>query len=87
MTNIPEETSKRITSLRFLLMLFVMIKHNAVVKNIFMHDLPFYEPGIVSFIKEFFADGVGELAVPLFFIFSMKILLQTGAHGLFMTIY
>lgn len=70
MTNIPEETSKRITSLRFLLMLFVMIKHNAVVKNIFMHELPFYEPGIVSFIKEFFADGVGELAVPLFFIFS-----------------
>ena len=70
MTNIPEETSKRITSLRFLLMLFVMIKHNAIVKGIFMHQLPFYEPGIVTFIKEFFANGLGELAVPVFFIFS-----------------
>lgn len=70
MVTLDEETSKRITSLRFLLMLLVMIKHNAIVRDIFMHELPFYEPSAVTFIKEFFANGLGELAVPLFFFFS-----------------
>ena len=70
MVTVNEEASKRITSLRFLLMLLVMIKHNAIVKDIVMHELPFYEPNVVTFIKEFFSNGLGELAVPLFFFFS-----------------
>lgn len=72
--SINEIDSKRITSLRFLLMLLVMIKHNAIVKGLFMHELPFHETKIVNFIKEFFADGLGELAVPVFFIFSSYLL-------------
>ncbi|WP_191018073.1 acyltransferase family protein [Treponema zioleckii] len=70
MTEISENTSKRITSLRFLLMLFVMIKHNALVNGLFMAELPFDESKATTFIKEFFANGLGELAVPVFFIFS-----------------
>ena len=70
MIDIDENTSKRITSLRFLLMLFVMIKHNAIVKDLFMHEMPFSEPTAVTFIKEFFANGLGEIAGPVFFFFS-----------------
>lgn len=67
---ISESTSKRITALRFPLMLLVMIKHNVIVKGLFIHDLPFEESSLVTIIKEFFANGLGELAVPVFFIFS-----------------
>ncbi len=73
-SGISESSSKRITSLRFLLMLFVMIKHNALVKGLFMRSLPFSEPKAVTFIKEFFATGLGELAVPVFFVFSAYLL-------------
>ena len=71
---ISETNSKRITSLRFPLMLLVMIKHNAIVKGLFMHEFPFVEPRAVTFIKEFLANGLGELAVPVFFMFSAYLL-------------
>lgn len=77
MTEISENCSKRITSLRFFLMLLVMIKHNTIVKGIFMKELPFSEAKIVTFIKEFFANGLGELAVPVFFIFSAFLLFSS----------
>lgn len=85
MVNIDENTSKRITSLRFLLMLFVMIKHNAIVKDLFMHEMPFSEPTAVTFIKEFFANGLGELAVPVFFFFS-GFLLASSDDSYFFTL-
>ena len=78
MAAISEDASKRITSLRFLLLLFVMVKHNAIVKDIFFQNLPFSEPKIVTFIKEFFANGLGELAVPVFFIFSAFLLASSS---------
>lgn len=77
MADIPEDSSKRKTSLRFLLMLFVMIKHNAIVKVMFMNELPFAESKPAMVIKEFFANGLGELAVPLFFIFSLILIVAT----------
>ena len=70
MISISEASSKRITSLRFLLMFLVMIKHNAIVRGLFISDIPFNEPVWITFIKEFSAKGLGELAVPVFFIFS-----------------
>lgn len=70
---ISEETSKRITSLRFLLIVLVVFIHNhftldtiaVAAKNTLLN-----ENSIAYWIKLFIAQGLGRCAVPLFFVFS-----------------
>ncbi len=75
---IDEETSRRITSLRFLLIVLVVFIHNNYVQeNIIKGALengyePFsYANGFLGiWIQKFISDGIARCAVPLFFLFS-----------------
>lgn len=75
---IPLETSRRITSLRFLLIVLVVFIHNNFVKeNLLKYALeggyePFaYENGFIGiWIQRFISEGIARCAVPLFFMFS-----------------
>lgn len=75
---IPLETSRRITSLRFLLIVLVVFIHNNFVKENFLNYAaeggyePFaYENGFIGiWIQRFISDGIARCAVPLFFLFA-----------------
>ena len=74
---IPEETSKRITALRFLLaMLVVFIHNNYTIKGItesVEKGSPniIFNPNIISeWIQRFISQGIARCAVPLFFLFA-----------------
>lgn len=69
---IPEEISKRITSLRFLLIVFVVFIHaNLTVDealNYYHYD--FVQPKWIEIFKNFICGTLGGSAVPLFFLFA-----------------
>ena len=76
---IPENVSKRITALRFLLIVFVVLAHNnktyLFIQNtqefsLFSWNTFFHLPQIMNYI--FFAQA----AVPMFFLFSASLLAQ-----------
>ena len=69
---IPEEISKRITSLRFLLIVLVVFIHANlkvdVALNYYHYD--FIQPKWIEVFKNFVCDTLGGAAVPLFFLFA-----------------
>lgn len=68
---IPEEISKRITSLRFILIVFVIFIHNNFTEaNAISYDMEFNQPEWTHWIKIFFSESLCQCAVPLFFFFS-----------------
>lgn len=75
---IPQETSRRITSLRFLLIVLVVFIHNNYVQENIIKDAieNGYEPFVYAngflgiWIQKFISDGIARCAVPLFFLFS-----------------
>lgn len=74
---IDETTSKRITALRFLLMIFVVFIHNNFTAKSIAEILengeiaPLFNQGVVGkWIQLFISDGIGRGAVPLFFLFA-----------------
>lgn len=69
---ISEETSKRITSLRFLLIVFVVCIHANLRTNEAIHyyHYEFIQPQWVQMIKDFICVNLGGAAVPLFFFFA-----------------
>lgn len=71
MLAISEWESKRITSLRFLLIVFVVFIHN-IDKNeaINYYHLAFEEPVVITWFKTFITGILGGAAVPIFFIFA-----------------
>ena len=71
MLAISEWESKRITSLRFLLIIFVVFIHN-IDKNeaINYYHLAFEEPVAITWFKTFVMGILGGAAVPIFFVFA-----------------
>lgn len=74
---IPEETSKRITALRFFLaILVVFIHNNYTLKNIAdavekgAPDILFSPNTLSKWIQLFISQGIARCAVPLFFMFA-----------------
>ena len=74
---IDEETSKRITSLRFLLACFVVFIHNNyTVKNISesiengAKEIIFNQSFFGNWIQIFISSAISCCAVPLFFLFA-----------------
>lgn len=68
---ITEETSKRITSLRFILIVLVIFIHsNLTVSEAIDYNYDFIQPVWVEIIKNIFCYILGNAAVPLFFLFS-----------------
>ena len=69
---ISEETSMRITSLRFLLAMFVVFIHNNldVDTAINYYHLDFVEPVVITYFKMLVCKVLGGAAVPLFFFFA-----------------
>jgi Acyltransferase family. len=74
---IDETTSKRITALRFLLMIFVVFIHNNFTAKSIAEILengeitPLFNQGVVGkWIQLFISNGIGRGAVPLFFLFA-----------------
>lgn len=69
---IDEETSNRITSLRFLLMVFVVLIHACLTADdaLNYYNLDFIQPAWIEWFKNFVTGTLGGAAVPLFFFFS-----------------
>lgn len=69
---VTEETSKRITALRFLLAVLVIFIHNNLTANdaINYYHLDFVEPVFITWIKLFICTIIGSAAVPLFYVFA-----------------
>ena len=74
---IPKETSMRITSLRFLLAIFVVFIHNnftvEYIAQLVEHGAEeiYFKPNIVSeWIQLVITQGITQCAVPLFFLFA-----------------
>ena len=74
---IPEEISKRITSLRFLLIaLVVFIHNNFTLKSIAESienggpDILFIQNAFGRWVQLFISEGIARCAVPLFFLFA-----------------
>lgn len=70
--HISEEDSKRITSLRFLLIVLVVFIHSNLTVNIAInyYHYDFVQPKWIEVFKEFICGTLGSSAVPLFFLFS-----------------
>lgn len=69
---IPEETSERITALRFLLAMLVVFIHNNLTADeaINYYHLSFNEPILITWIKTIVCSTIGGASVPLFFMFA-----------------
>lgn len=74
---IPEETSKRITALRFLLAVLVVFVHNHYTVERIAKSVKeggekiLFQPNTVSiFIQNVISRNIGSAAVPLFFLFA-----------------
>lgn len=75
--SVPAETSRRITSLRFLLAVFVVFIHNNFtaesVARMFEQDgimIAFCQGAAGKWIQLFISNGIARCAVPLFFLFA-----------------
>lgn len=69
---VTAETSRRITSLRFLLIAFVVFIHANLTADdaLDYYHLDFVQPTWIAWFKEFVCGTLGGAAVPLFFLFS-----------------
>ena len=66
-----KEDSKRITALRFLLIVFVVFIHNNIkADTISDYNIIFDEPNIITWIKYIICNVLGGAAVPLFYLFA-----------------
>ena len=72
MRSLTEEDSKRITALRFLLIVFVVFIHNNLSADeaISYYHLVFTEPIAITWLKHCLCTVLGGAAVPLFFLFA-----------------
>ncbi len=72
MPTLTEADSKRITALRFLLIMFVVFIHNNLTADnaINYYHLAFSEPAVITHFKFLVTNVLGSAAVPLFFLFS-----------------
>ena len=77
MSSISEDTSKRITALRFLLIVFVVFIHNNFTTKTIAEE--FEKTGVLTLFKPnafsewtqlFISQGLAHCAVPLFFLFA-----------------
>lgn len=70
-TSISEEDSKRITAIRFLLIVFVIFIHNNLnADDAIYYHLNFSEPAVITWIKYLICSLFGGATVPLFFLFA-----------------
>lgn len=69
---VTDETSRRITSLRFLLIVFVVFIHANLKADdaLDYYHLDFVQPAWIAWFKDFVCGTLGGAAVPLFFLFS-----------------
>jgi fucose 4-O-acetylase-like acetyltransferase len=73
--NISEDLSKRINSLRFLLIVFVVFIHNNPTEVNFAEGTEIYEiPLYVNIVRNLISNIFGRIAVPLFFLISCFLL-------------
>ena len=79
-TRITAETSRRITSLRFLLIAFVVFIHANLKADdaLNYYHLDFVQPAWIAWLKHFVCDTLGGAAVPLFFLFSAYLQFSKG---------
>ncbi len=80
-TLIPENTSIRITSLRFLLSILVVFIHNNYTAEIINSLLvpPAFSPNAFTVLLQFIiSEGLGKSPVPLFFIFAAYLQAKKG---------
>ena len=72
MQSITDEDSKRITALRFLLIVFVVFIHNNLNADdaVNYYHLAFDEPVVITWLKYLVCSELGGAAVPLFFLFA-----------------
>lgn len=82
---IPAETSRRITSLRFLLAVFVVFIHNNFtaesVAQAFEKDgtlIAFSQGAAGKWTQLFISQGIARCAVPLFFLFAAYLQFMKG---------
>ncbi len=72
-----EETSRRISSLRFLLIVFVVFIHNTGWRMEYASGVQVFEvPRWADLVRIFLSDIVARCAVPLFFLFSGYLLFR-----------
>ena len=71
-STVSQKTSMQITSLRFLLAIFVVFIHNNLDADtaVNYYHLDFVEPVVITWIKLLICKVLGEAAVPLFFMFA-----------------
>lgn len=69
---ISDETSKRITSLRFLLIILVVFIHSNLTVNqaLNYYHYDFNQPKTIEIFKNFVCGTLGNASVPLFFLFA-----------------
>ena len=86
-TAIPADTSKRITALRFLLMVFVVFIHNNYTAKGVAEQFAEYGTQIVfnqsafgRWVQLFISDGIARCAVPLFFLFAAYLQAKKAAR-------
>ena len=79
---VSQETSMRITSLRFFLAIFVVFIHNNLDadKAINYYHLDFVEPVVITWIKMLVCSVLGGAAVPLFFMFAGYLQFRKKIH-------
>jgi len=72
---IDENISKRITSLRYILMIFVVVIHShlSVDEAVNYYHYEFSQPYWIEILKNFITFTISSSAVPLFFVFSAYI--------------
>ncbi|MCM1322263.1 MAG: acyltransferase [Bacteroides sp.] len=70
--SVPQEISRRITSLRFLLIAFVVFIHANLTADdaLNYYHLDFVQPAWIEWFKGFVCGTLAGAAVPLFFLFS-----------------
>ncbi|MDE6704470.1 MAG: acyltransferase [Treponemataceae bacterium] len=83
--SVPAETSRRITSLRFLLAVFVVFIHNNFtaksVAEAFQNTsvlIAFNQGAAGKWIQLFISGGIARCAVPLFFLFAAYLQFKKG---------
>jgi surface polysaccharide O-acyltransferase-like enzyme len=80
---IEEDLSKRINSLRFLLIVFVVFIHNNPTEINFSNGTEIYVvPAYVNIIIELISNIIARVAVPLFFLISGYLLYAKGENFL-----
>ena len=77
---ITVETSRRITSLRFLLIAFIVFIHANLKADdaLDYYHLDFVQPTWIAWLKDFVCGTLGCAAVPLFFLFSAYLQFSKG---------